>query len=204
MKTIQIIMAILSTSILMGQNVSEINSDLKIPDSLSHKSEIRIYQGGGTTTYSSVFVMFKDDSDKWSSHFYEHFNGLEPQVIKRQLIPISDSDFVFQNFIRSYALDLPTMSKINWKLEKRNDIIIDEGIDKRGKAFKKYYASSTFSTTVDGKIFYVQVRAHSRNNSFSYSSPDYYLEEYPEVDELQFMCEILQIVREEFNIWKTE
>jgi|TARA_R110000850_G_scaffold1199_5_gene7313 hypothetical protein len=204
MKIVYFLILLLFSIGLKAQNISEINSGLKLPDSLSYDTEIRIYQGGGITNYSSMLRMFQDNSKKWNSEFFEHFNAVEPQIIKKEIKPKSDSDFVFQNFLRSYALDLPTMSKIGWKLEKRNDIEIDEGIDKRGKSYKEYYTSSSHFYAVDGESFYIEIRAYNKTNSFSYANPDYYLEKYPEVDKLQFMCEILDIVRSEFNIWKKE
>ena len=54
----------------VAQNITEINSDLKLSDSLTYKTEVRIYQGGGTTNYSSLFRMFKDESEKWTAEFY--------------------------------------------------------------------------------------------------------------------------------------
>ena len=60
MKNIQILTIFLFSIGISAQNITEINSDLKLSDSLTYETEVRIYQGGGITNYSSLFRMFKD------------------------------------------------------------------------------------------------------------------------------------------------
>jgi hypothetical protein len=80
MKNIQILIIFLFSIAISEQNITDINSDLKLSDSLTYETEVRIYQGGGITNYSSLFRMFKDKSEKWTAEFYEHYAKVNGQA----------------------------------------------------------------------------------------------------------------------------
>ena len=80
MKNIQIIIVFLFSIGVLAQNISEINSDLKLSDSLNYETEVRIYKDVGITNYTSVFRMFKDESEKWTAEFYEHYAKVDEQT----------------------------------------------------------------------------------------------------------------------------
>ena len=204
MRTIQIILLLLFSVIVSAQDISKINFDLKLSDSLTHDSEVRIYQGGGITNYSSLFRMYKEKQGKWTAEFYEHYAKASPQshleTKMRVLTSKSDLEFVFQNLLRSHILDLTNMSEIGWKLGKRGDVQKRKS-SYRGKTTQEYEFLNKQVSILDGKGFEVQVKAFGNNNQFMYSNPDAYLKYYPEVDELIYMVEILDIIRGEFNLW---
>lgn len=205
MKNIQILIIFLFSIGISAQNITEINSDLKLSDSLTNETEIRIYQGSGITNYSSLFRMFKDKSEKWKAEFYEHYakvNGqAELRTEKQTLTSEKDMEFIFQNFVRSHILDLPSLSEIQWKLVTRGNV---EKVKKkyRGKEIEEYELLNKKIAIVDGEGFIIQAKGWNKSNVFEYSNPDSYLAEYPEIDELIYMCEILNIIRTEFGIWK--
>lgn len=205
MKNIQILIIFLFSIGVSAQNITEINSDLKLSDSLTYEAEVRIYQGGGITNYSSLFRMFKDKSEKWTAEFYEHYakvNGqAELRTEKRTLKSENDMKFVFQNFIRSHILDLPSLSEIQWKLVTRGNV---EKVKKihRGKEIEEYELMNKQIAILDGEGFKVQVKGWNRTNEFEFSNPDGNLKHYPEIDELNYMYEILDLIRTEFHIWK--
>jgi hypothetical protein len=204
MTNIQILIIFLFSIGVSAQNISEINSDLKLSDSLNYDTEIRIYQGGGITNYSSLFRMFKDKSEKWTAEFYEHYTELDEgklRIEKRSLKSENDMEFIFQNFIRSNILDLPNMSQIKWKLTTRGNVEKVTG-EFRGKIIEEYEYEKGQISILDGEGFKVQAKGYNRTNSFEFSNPDSYLKYYPEIDELIYMCEILNIIRNEFGIWK--
>lgn len=189
----------------VAQNITEINSDLKLSDSLAYKTEIRIYQGGGTTNYSSLFRMFKDESEKWTAEFYEHYTKVDAQVElrteKRTLKSENDMEFIFQNLIRSHIFNLPSLREIKWKLVIRGNV---EKVKRKygGKEIEEYELINRQTAILDGEGFKVQVKGWDRTNAFEFSNPDEYLKHYPEIDELIYMCEILSLIRTEFDIWK--
>ena len=205
MKNIQILIIFLFSIGVTAQNITEINSDLKLSDSLNYGTEIRIYQGGGITNYSSLFRMFKDKSEKWTAEFYEHYakvDGIaELWTEKRILKSENDMEFVFQNLIRSHILDLPSLNKIQWKLVTRGNV---EKVKKkyRGKEIEEYELTNKQVAILDGEGFKVQIKGWNKTNEFEFSNPDGYLSHYPEIDELIYMCEILNTIRTEFGIWK--
>ena len=48
----------------------------------------------------------------------------------------------------------------------------------------------------------IQVKEINKTNEFKYYNPESYFKHFNEIDELVFMVEILNIVRNEFKIWK--
>ena len=188
-----------------AQNLSEINVDLNLTDSLTYETEVRIYQGGGITNYSSLFRMFKDKSDKWTAEFYEHYGKVENQAElrteKRTLRANNDMEFVFQNLIRSHILELPNLSEIKWKLVTKGNV---EKVERllRGKMKEEYELINKKILILDGQGFKVQVNDWKRANEFEYSNPESYLKHYPEIDELIYMTEIIEFIRNEFKIWE--
>ncbi|WP_405328028.1 hypothetical protein [Leeuwenhoekiella sp. LLG6367-2.1] len=205
MKNIQILIMFLFSIGVSAQDVTEINSDLKLSDSLTYETEVRIYQGGGITNYSSLFRMFKNKSQKWTAEFYEHYAKVDGQAElrtdKRTLKSKNDMEFVFQNFLRSHILELPSLGEIQWKLVTRGNV---EKVKKqyRGKEIEEYELTNKQIAILDGEGFKIQAKGWNRANEFEFSNPDGYLKHYPEIDELIYMCEILNVIRTEFGIWK--
>ena len=204
MKNIQLILLFLFSIGAYSQNISQINVDLKLSDSLTHDSEVRIYQGGGITNYSSLFRLYKQKSGKWKAEFYEHYAKASPQshleTKMRILTSKDDLEFIFQSLLRSHILDLPNMSEVGWKLNNRGEVEKTKS-SYRGKTTEEYEFLNKQVSILDGEGFEVQVKAFGKNNHFMYSNPDAYLKYYPEVDELIYMVEILDIIRGEFNLW---
>ena len=126
MRNTILILCLFFVSQSQAQDLSSINADLKLTDSLTFPTEIRIYEGGGITNYSSLFRMYKDDSDNWITEFYEHWSRvdgvMEKKTEKRIVTSVSEMEYVYLNLIRSFIFDLPSRSEINWKLMERGDI----------------------------------------------------------------------------------
>ncbi len=205
MNKIFLVLFLSFSTFAITQNITEINSDLKLSDSLTYETEVRIYQGGGITNYSSLFRMFKDKSEKWTAEFYEHYAKVNGQaklrIEKQTLTSEKNMEFIFQNLVRSNILDLPSLSEIRWKLVTRRNV---EKVKKkyRGKEIEEYELMNKQIAILDGEGFKVQVKGWNRANEFEFSNPDGYLKHYPEIDELNYMCEILELIRTEFHIWK--
>jgi len=205
MKNIQILIIILFSIGVSAQNIAEINSDLKLTDSLSYKTEVRIYQSSGTTNYSSLFRMFKDESKKWTSEFYQHYAKVKGKsklrTEKQELKSKNNMDSIYRSLVRSYILELPSENEIGWKMIKRGTI---EKIERFRNGEKKvtYELFNRRWGILDGEGFKVQVKDWNGKNEFEYSNPDRYLSYYTDIDELNYMCEILSTIRNEFGIWE--
>ncbi|MEB8345783.1 hypothetical protein OO010_06975 [Flavobacteriaceae bacterium KMM 6898] len=185
MKNLKILIFLLFSIGVLAQNKSKINADLKLSDSLNYETEVRIYKSEGTY-HSSLFRMYKDNSGKWNTEFYEHSNNVneftELLTEKRTLISKNDVESVFLSLVRNYIFELPNIDQIEHKLDNRGNI-------------KKVGIT-------DRDEFKIQAKNKDKNNEFQISNPDNYLINNPKIDELIYMSEILNTIRNEFEIWK--
>ena len=96
---------------------------------------------------------------------------------------------------------MPSLREIKWKLVIRGNV---EKVKRKygGKEIEEYELINRQIAILDGEGFKVQVKGWDRTNAFEFSNPDEYLKHYPEIDELIYMCEILSLIRTEFDIWK--
>jgi hypothetical protein len=205
MKNIQILIILLFSIEVSAQNITEINSDLRLNDTLTYETEVRIYQGGGISNYSSLLRMFKDKSEKWTAEFYEHFakvDGVtELRTEKRNLKSENDVEFIFLNLVRSHIFDLPSLNEIKWKLVTRSNV--EKVKNKyRDKEIEEYELTNKKIAVLDGEVFKVQVKSRSKTNEFEYYNPEEYLKHYTEIDELNYIVEILNLIRSEFGVMK--
>jgi hypothetical protein len=184
---------------------SEVNADLGLTDTINQPIEIRIYMDLSITNYSSVFRMYKDESGIWHSVFYEHRaapNSEDVRTLRTELTSKSDMRYVYLNLMRSHIFELPDMQQIDWKLSDRGVIEKTSSYNRRLQQPETEYQISfnSFSTT-DGVAYYFQVSNQFKSNSFAYGSPCSYQKRYPEVDELIYVCELIEIIKSEFDIW---
>jgi hypothetical protein len=205
MKNIQILILFLVSIGVSAQNISEINTDLKLSDSLTYTTEVRIYKTVDTTNYSSLYRMYKDESKKWKIEFYKHYTkvrGKSKLQTERQILTAeNNTDSIYRSLVRSYILELPNQSEIEWKMIRRGSI---EKIERFRKG-KKKITYELFNRSIhytEGINYTIQARDWNGGNEFEYSNPDKYLEYYPDINELIYVCEILNSIRDEFGIWK--
>jgi hypothetical protein len=191
-----------------AQHWSEINADLGIADTLNYPTEIRIYAGGGITNYTSLFRMYKSESENWTAEFYEHWSKVdstnELKTAKKILNSKSEMEYVYLNLIRSYIFDLPNRSEIRWKLAERGIIKKEEKrySSKHKKTKAEWDIWTSKSTAIDGTSYYFKAKSSNKSNEFEFGNPFYYKEKYPEIDEPKYVCELIEIIRSEFEIWE--
>lgn len=194
--TLLLILILLCTNV-SAQNVSRINADFNISDSLTMNSEIRIYTVGGITNYSSLFRMYKNNSNIWTSEFYEHYAKVvgqtelstEMQTLKSK----NDMEFVWNCILRTNVEYLPNMSEIKYKMRERGKVELVDG---------DYQLMWKSKQIMDGIGYKVQIKTKLGFNEISYENPESYLKHYPEVDELVYFNELLGLIKSEFNIWQ--
>lgn len=138
------------------------------------------------------------------SRIFEHFAKVEGRSdlkIKRQtLTSKNDMEYVFQNFLRSYVMELPSLEEIRWKLGTREPVKkVTENFRGKMKETYEFWKKEIF--VLDGEGYEVQAKNGDEKHFFNYDNPDSYLTHYPEIDELNYMMEILEIVRSEFGVW---
>ncbi|WP_268225517.1 hypothetical protein [Sinomicrobium oceani] len=197
MKNIQILIVFLFSVGVSAQNINRINADLKVSDSLILDSEIRIYAGGGITNYSSLFRMYKDKSDEWKAEFYEHYAQINSQTKlrteKQTLKSENDMEFVWNSILRTNVQHLPNMSEIKYKMKERGNVELVDG---------KYQLMWKATEIMDGIGYRVQIRVNKKFHEVDFGNPVSYLKYYPDVDELIYFNELLDLIKSEFGIWK--
>ena len=198
MKKLLIIVLIFSSSILIAQELTEINKNLELPDSLLNGNEIRIYKGFGIHNHTGIFRMYQHKSKKWKAEFYDHYasvpNTAELKIEQHKLKPKNKMELVWLNVLKTNIQDLPNMAVIEWKL-KNPEIVIDMGEE---------VLSWQKTSILDGNSYVVLVKNGNRFKKIAYSNPESYLKIYENVDELIYFNELLNLVKTEFGIWKND
>ena len=191
-----------------SQNWSGINADLGLSDTLNNPTEVRIYEGGGITNYTSLFRMYKNKSDNWTAEFYEHWSSvegvMEMKTQKTLLASKNEMEYVYLNLFRSYIFDLPSRSEIDWKLSARGVIEKEEETysSKDKKTRTRWDILTYKSTPIDGTSYFFKAKNQYKSNEFEFGNPFFYKDKYPEIDEPKYVCELIEIIRSEFKIWK--
>lgn len=182
---------------LFSQDLSDINKDLSLPDVLQHEREIRIYKGFGATNYTAVFRLFQDSTQTWRAELNEHWAEVKGIVDMNKGCNILSSkdnpERIWLGFLLSYAIELPDMEDIRWKLASRAKIVERKG---------KLTLSKLVNMIADGTSYVMLIRYGSARNMVTYWNPESHLESYPEIDELIYFKEILDHIRTTYDIWK--
>lgn len=197
MKKLFILIIILSNSTLFGQNLTEINENIGLADSLTNNKEIRIYRTSGMNNHMGIFRMYQDSTEKWKAEFIDHYakvpNQAELKIEKRKLKSKSKMDLVWLEIQKTNIQDLPNMTDIEWKLKK--EPVIHEMDGEKVLSWKQ-------TSILDGQGYDVHIRGGKFFNRVYYSNPESYLRIYENVDELLYFSELLNLLRTEFGVWK--
>ncbi|NMH87050.1 hypothetical protein [Flavivirga algicola] len=197
----------LAPFIAICQNVSKINKNLELSDSLTFQKEVRLYKRFGVSNYTSVLRIYMDNANEWKAEFYEHWfmtnNEKGFNSKKRHLKPKTDIELIYLNLKLNHILDLPDMNSINWKMVDKGKVItIQRKINNKGDKKINYELEGRKKhNIVDGYVIKVQISDY-KNNEFSFSNHIEYLKLYPEIDELIFYSEITNLLSNEFGVWK--
>jgi hypothetical protein len=186
------------------QTISEINSEFKIPDTLTYDTELRIYKTKRGSDCFDLFRMFKDQDGFWIAELYERCNEEEKltgiMAKHPNLVSKSNMEYVFKNFLRSHLMNMPSLNTFKWKLVNRGEIrLVKKEYD--GNIIDTFELNNKSLALIDVISYQVQVQHERKINKFTFSNPDGYLKLYPEIDELIYQKEILDTIKEEFGVW---
>ncbi|KOS04676.1 hypothetical protein AM493_00430 [Flavobacterium akiainvivens] len=173
-----------------SQTPAEINKALGLPDSLAYESEIRVYKDRGISNCSQVFRFYKDGKE-WKAALYYFFTGGKTNTT--DMFINKNLDGVWWDILNTNILYIPDEKEIKYKLEKRSKGRTEEGVN-------GYF--TTHTAISDGTGYEIFIRSFNEQNHINYSNPESYLKIYPGVDELEFIRDLLDIIRTDFNIWK--
>jgi len=196
MKNLYIFLLLVSSS-LFSQTVTEINKIIGIPDSLNFNREIRIYKGFGITNGTEIFRFYKTNIKEWKAELYKYYHstksGEKPRFELKTLNSKSDSDFVWFSALATNVEYLPNAESIQYKLKDKAKVVMENG---------ECVSVQTVTYIMDGTSYDFFVSSNEKQNYVYYANPEGYLKKYPDVDELQYVCELINIVKQEFDIWK--
>ena len=183
------------SSLSFGQDLTQINMDIGLTDSLLNDSEIRVYKGFGNENYTGIFRIFENNK-LWKAEYFDHYakTSLDSVITKKMELnsPIG-IEKVWLKFLETRIADLPDMKEIDWKLKSAPQTQKVKG--KTELVWKKI-------EIVDGESYVVFYRWGDMQRKITYWNPESYLKEYPTVDELIYFKEILALIRSEFKLWR--
>jgi hypothetical protein len=181
-----------------GQEVSEIDKIIRIPENLESQQEIRIYKNYSTSNRIDILRMIKNNENEWIVYkFYYSKNFKSVTKIDELRFPKEsigklkpkDAELIWLNLLMTNIEFLPNMEAIRYKFGKPH-IDFDKG--ERGISRNKKHI-------LDGTEYKVYVRNGKIENSFSFDNPESYLKHYPTVDELISYNELLSVMKKEFS-----
>ncbi|KIO52342.1 hypothetical protein [Flavobacterium hibernum] len=182
-----------------GQQVSEINKILRIPNALEFEKEIRIYKDYSTSETIKILRMYDEGKDNWIVQIFwysKSFNSVtkidQIQFPKENLgkLIAKDANLIWLNLLLTNIEFLPSMESIEYKL---NTPYIDLEKGEQIIARRK-------TSIIDGNGYQVYIRNGKIKNNFSFNNAESYLKHFPKVDELVSYNELLSILKKEFNL----
>ena len=199
MKLILIIF-IISISSCFGQDYSEINKSLNLPDSLEYENEIRIYKDFSTTDGMEIFRMYNKGNNEWLVYVY-YYNKTFKSATKIEIIEfpkenlgeikVKNANLIWLKFLLTDVDKLPNLKDVSYKLKKSKIEFIDG----------EYAIARNVMSVMDGQSYFVNFRNLKITNNFIFNNPETYLSNYAEVDELISYNQIVTIIKDEFNLW---
>jgi hypothetical protein len=187
---------------LFSQEIQKFDTILKIENLKLHSKEIRVYKNYSTSTGLELFRMYYDENDKINTEFYytvarkSESGEITIRVRNKKLNSFKNPEWIWMELIYSKIIDLPDFNEIRYKLKGKAKI----GIDEEGKIG----AEVTEMYILDGEGYYVQIRNNGITKDIEYPNPESYLNKFPEVDELIIFNDFLNIIKEEFKVFKKQ
>lgn len=183
---------------LSAQQNLEYDKILKIENLKFHEHEIRVYKKYSTTTGLELFRFYQDEKENWKADYYETIASNDKEIKirtkKSKLNSLKNFEMIWLQFLDTNVIHLPKWETFEYKLQNINkDYQIEDG---------EMYSSTSSLSVLDGQSFFVKIKRGKKENQFNYSNPESYLKKYPDVDELLYFQELLNLIRNEFNIFK--
>lgn len=195
MQKVLFLFLLISSNILLSQNIVEYNRILKTDSLLFNKSEIRVYKKYATSTGLEMFRLYQDHLN-WVGEWYntEATDNHSVKIKKSTIDSLKTTDLVWVKIIDTDILYLPHWENIQYKLEKKNkEYFTEDG---------EIVSSRSKSLIIDGVSYYVKIKNGQQENEFEYNNPESYLKIYPNVDELISFKDLLALLRNEFKIFQ--
>lgn len=197
---------------LFSQNISEINKQLKLSDSLEFSKELRIYSIEYLTLKGKLFRLYENENSEWEKEKWNYsekiiektvceynaktgltdtisFNVNKPDKIELEVEKNIDEKWL--EILMTNIIELPNLESIKYKLEKKT-IIIEGG--------KPTLIKLINVPPSDGTLYVIQIRDHKEYNSISIDNPEFYFNNDLGIDEYEYLAEFFKIINKMFKI----
>jgi len=179
-----------------SQSIESINEHLNLSNQLSEFRELRIYKKYSTTNGSEIFRLFRTKNGIWSAELYKYYDAVEGatelHIESINLKPKTDLNLVWLYLLDSKIDYLPNIDNIKYKFRSKGKIIIDEG---------EYNILWKLKTSIDGIGYQAFFKDGDKVNSYVFDNYKSYKVDFPDIDELNYYSEIMEIIKNEFEIW---
>ena len=175
-------------NISLGQEFHNFNNQNSISDSLEFENEIRIYKVGNYQTNCTELVRIYENKRDWQIDYFK---------CNKKLTLLINSQRIFYKILQNHPFHIPDQKDIEWKLKK----II--GLEKNIEGNYQILVEKKLLPD-HGYSYFFFVNRHGQYNQFKYYCPEILLQNYPEVDELILVNNILNVIKLNLNIWDTE
>lgn len=163
-----------------------------LPEKLKEQRDVRIYRNDDASNVKKIFRIYMEDSACKAELITTFLATKKNEKERNETISLKCMPENFLNLeIRNIAY-LPKEEYFRYK--KMTKSIEFSEINKINQIVYKEFQ------VFDGKGYYVRYKNNDQHNSFYYSSPETYLKEYPEINELKDFVSILGYIRNEFKI----
>lgn len=193
---------ILQFNFLLSQKNLKYDKILKIENLKFNDYEIRVYKDYQTSTGLELFRFYKDNNENWKAEFYKTIaskNNKDETIIrtrKSELNSLKNFEMIWLQIIDTQIIHLPKWETFQYKLKTiKKEYQIEDG---------ELLSSTSKIDVLDGVSFYVKIKICKKENEIMYYNPNSYLESYPNVDELLSFQELLNLIRDEFNVFTKE
>src|SRR5690606_6007271 len=196
------ILFIIHISLLFSQEIQKFDSILKIENLKLHSKESRVYKDYSTSTGLELFRMYYDENDKINTEFYytvarkSESGETTIRVRNKKLNSFKNPEWIWLELIYSDILNIPDFDEIRYKLKPKAKVLLDEEGELVVETIETY--------PLDGVSFYIQIRNNEITKDIEYPNPESYLNQFPEVDELIIFNDFLNIIKEEFKVFKKQ
>lgn len=167
------------------KDFTNFNHQISISDSLIFKKEIRFYKHNNYQNICIELVRIYESKGNWLVEYYK--------CNQKSTLKI-DGQKLFYEILKNRPEHIPDENEIQWKymkfvgLEKSND-------ENYQLIMGKILAPN------HGNSYSIFINFYDKRNHFNYYEPKNMLQNYPNIDELILVNNLLNLIQQKLNIW---
>ena len=207
-----LIFSLLLSFVTKAQDIEEVDSILNISSEKFYNKEIRVYRLQSLTQNHILYRIYLNHESNWKIERYnlhekiediiylndnsvlndslEYINYKTSEFSKYNITPTENFNHKWLELLATNILEIPSFSEYEYKLGKN---VIGE-LNGKLQIFREITVSSN-----DGEFYFFKIINDKQNNEFYIHEPKYYIKQFPEVDELNYLSKFMTLLE---NIYK--